>query len=118
MIEVMLVLERPSSEQLDGYSRGEKYRLLRSNTEDLRAQLFLWIEEEGLSDEIARIEEPTVFNTLFVVCTPEAASHLRHAPGVISVRAVEDFEVDLPVPEEDSITDAISDAEEKDADWW
>lgn len=117
MIEVMLTLERPPSAQLAGYSRSEKYRLLQDNSEEIRSQLVDWIEKEGLSDKIGEIDEATVFNVLFVECTPEAAMQLKNAPGVKSVQTIEDLDVDLPLPKKDSITDAIDDVEDE-ADWW
>jgi hypothetical protein len=95
MIKVGVVLERPSSEELVQHDRGEKYQILRSNTADLRKELIAWIEEQGLSEEVSRIGEATVFNMLFVVCTPRVAEELTRAPGVVSVSPSEDFRVDL-----------------------
>jgi hypothetical protein len=69
--------------------------MLRSNTGDRRKELIAWIEERGLSGEVSRIGEATVFNMLFVVCTPRVAEELTRAPGVVSVSPSEDFRVDL-----------------------
>jgi hypothetical protein len=95
MIKVAVMLERPSSEELAQHDRGEKYQILRSNTAELRGGLVAWIEEQGLSEEVSRIGEATVFNMLFVVCTPRVAEELTRAPGVVSVSPSEDFRVDL-----------------------
>jgi hypothetical protein len=95
MVKVALVLERPSSEELVQHNRAEKYQILRSNTAELRRGLIAWIEEQGLSEEVSRIGEATVFNMLFVVCTPRVAEELTRAPGVVSVSPGEDFRVDL-----------------------
>ena len=96
MIKVAVVLERPSSEELAQHSRTEKYQILRGNNEELRKGLVAWIEEQGLSEEISRIGTATVFNTLFVVCTPWVAEELVWAPGVVSVSPSEDFKLELP----------------------
>jgi hypothetical protein len=95
MVKVALVLERPSSKELAQHNRAEKYRILRTNTAELRGGLIAWIEEQGLSEEVSRIGEATVFNMLFVVCTPRVAEELTRAPGVVSVSPSEDFRVDL-----------------------
>jgi hypothetical protein len=95
MVKVALVLERPSSKELAQHNRAEKYQILRTNTAELRRGLIAWIEEQGLSEEVSRIGEATVFNMLFVVCTPRVAEELTRAPGVVSVSPSEDFRVDL-----------------------
>lgn len=95
MVKVALVLERPSSDELAQHDRAEKYQILRTNTAELRRGLIAWIEEQGLSEEVSRIGEATVFNVLFVVCTPRVAEELTRAPGVVSVSPGEDFRVDL-----------------------
>ena len=95
MVEVAVLLERPSSDELAQHDRGEKYHILRTNTAELRGGLVAWIEEQGLAEEVSRIGEATVFNMLFVVCTPRVAEELTRAPGVVSVSPSEDFRVDL-----------------------
>ncbi len=95
MVKVAVKLERPASEELAHHDRAEKYRMLQSNTADLRKGLVAWIEEQGLSEEVSRVGEATVFNMLFVVCTPRVAEELTRAPGVVSVSPSEDFRVDL-----------------------
>lgn len=95
MIKVAVMLERPSSDELVQHDRAAKYQLLRSNTAELRGRLIAWIEEQGLSEEVSRVGEATVFNMLFVVCTPRVAEELTRAPGVVRVSPSEDFRVDL-----------------------
>lgn len=99
MIDVMVTLERPASDQLATYNRQEKYELLKESAAQVRATLMKWIEAEALSEQVARVGSPTVFNTLFVTCTPGAAERLAHAPGVVSVLPTGDFGIDLlPAP--------------------
>ena len=99
LVTVMLTLERPAPEELVDYSRGDKYAALKSNASQIRTQLLAWIHQEGLDEEVARVGEPTVFNTLFVTSTELVAQELRRAPGVVEVRPAEEFHVDLLLPE-------------------
>lgn len=117
MINVMVTLERPSSEELANYNRGQKYELLRQNVTQTRERLVQWIEEQCLSKEVARVGEPTVFNALFVTCTPGAAELLAQAPGVVSVTPTGDFKVDLlPRPiEKEPLPDPDSNASDEEA---
>lgn len=84
-VEVILEVERPSTEELAHYSRGERYRRLRANTEAHRTQLQHWIERQRLEQEVVRVSPATGFNLLFVTCTPHAAQALAQAPGVVEV---------------------------------
>jgi hypothetical protein len=95
MVTVMLTLERPSPEELSGYGRGDKYAALKSSASEIRKQLLDWIREQGLDKEVARVGEPTVFNTLFVTSSRVVAKKLGRAPGVVEVRPAEEFRVDL-----------------------
>ncbi|MGD8791868.1 MAG: hypothetical protein PVF47_04895 [Anaerolineae bacterium] len=95
MITVMLTLERPSAEQLTKYNRAQKYAALKSSASEIRSQLVRWIDEHGLSEDVAQVGEPTVFNTLFVTSTPGAAEQLGKAPGVVNVAPTGEFPVDL-----------------------
>jgi hypothetical protein len=95
MITVMLTLERPSSEELRDYKRGDKYAALKSNAREIRSQLLEWIRERGMDEDVARVGQPTVFNTLFVTSTRVVAEQLNRAPGVVEVRPAEEFRVDL-----------------------
>jgi hypothetical protein len=110
MITVMLTLERPSAEQLTKYNRAQKYAALKSSASEIRSQLVRWIDEHGLSEDVARVGEPTVFNTLFVTSTPGVAEELGKAPGVVKVAPAGDFPVDLLSTAEDE--DLTADKEE------
>jgi hypothetical protein len=85
LVNVLLEVERPSSAELAPYSRGERYRRLRANTEAHRARLQHWIDRHNLSDEVLAMSPATGFNLLFVQCTPHAAQELANAPGVVDV---------------------------------
>lgn len=85
LVDLLLEVERPSSEELAPYSRGERYRRLRANTEAHRGELEAWIAHHQLSDEVRTVSPATGFNLLFVQCTPHAAQALASAPGVIDV---------------------------------
>lgn len=95
MINVMVTLRRPAPEDLNKYNRAEKFRILKENSAKLRMDLIDWIEDQGLSKEVTRIGEPTVFNALFVGCTSRVADRLRQAPGVVDVVPTEEFQVDI-----------------------
>jgi hypothetical protein len=102
MIEVAVTLERPASEELAHYNRAEKYKILRENTAKHREKLVAWVTEQGLSEGVAQIGEPTTFNMLSVVCTPDVAEQLTQAPGVVGVARSRGFQVDLPRPTDKS----------------
>ena len=95
MVTVMLILERPSPEELGDQGRADKYAALKSNASQIRSQLLEWIRERGMDKEVARVGEPTVFNTLFVTSTRVVAEELTRAPGVVRVQPAEEFRVDL-----------------------
>ena len=81
MSTFLLTLERPPAEQLTHYGRAQKYAVLKLSAQRIREQLMVWIQERGLADGVARVGEPTVFNTLFVTSTPGVAQELSHAPA-------------------------------------
>lgn len=89
LVNLLLEVERPTSEDLAPYSRGERYRRLRANTEAHRSELEQWIARHHLSDEVCTVSPATGFNLLFVQCTPHAARELAHAPGVVEVVSTE-----------------------------
>jgi hypothetical protein len=98
MITLAVQLERPSPKALDQYDRAQKYRILRDNTSQARDKLIAWIDDQGLSEEVYRIGDPTAFNLLFIDATASVAERLAKAPGVVSVSASEGMQVDLPMP--------------------
>lgn len=98
MIDIMVTLGRPSSAELSALNRADKYRILKDNTSARRTELIAWIEDHDLKDEVARVGEPTAFNSLFITCTPRVAGMLATAPGVVKVAPIDDFEVDIGLP--------------------
>ena len=88
-------LERSRSEGFEEFDRAEKYRALRSASEEVRRQIAQWVEAEGLVDEIVELGDPTAFSLLFVKSTAEGAQRLRDAPGVVSVVEDPEFPLDL-----------------------
>ncbi|HSJ57055.1 MAG TPA: hypothetical protein VLC95_07730 [Anaerolineae bacterium] len=111
MITVMLTLERPSHKEIRRYSRREKYRALKSSAAGIRDELMRWIDEHGLTGDVAQVGEPTAFNTLFVTSTRDAAERLVEAPGVVGVAPTGEFPVELrflpelPPPEDEQESD-------------
>ena len=95
MVTFMLTLERPSGEQMRHHGRGQRYTLLKQSASAIRERLVEWIDENGLATDVARVSQPTVFNTLFVTSTPWAAERLSHAPGVVDVAPTGAVDVDL-----------------------
>ena len=85
MTEFIVRINRPSSTALAGIDRAEKYKLLKANSVKRRDEIKAWIKEHGLEAEVFKIEKPTVFNMLFITCTPRVAKRLEHATPVISV---------------------------------
>lgn len=84
-VQVMLTIDRPTPERLAACDRRQKFDILLENAKQQRSQLLQWIQEHGLTDQVARIGAPTSFNLLFVQCTPHAAAELAHAPGVVDI---------------------------------
>ena len=95
MVTFMLTLERPPAEQLRHQDRGQKYSYLKQSAYEIRQRLVEWIDENGLTKDVERVSEPTVFNTLFITSTTRAAVQLSKAPGVVDVAPTGDVGVDL-----------------------
>ena len=95
MAEFMVRINRPSSTDIAGVDRAEKYKLLKANSVKRRDEIKAWIKEHGLDAEVFKIEEPTVFNMLFITCTPRVAKQLEHAGPVVSVSRSPEFSVGL-----------------------
>ena len=98
MIEFMVRVNRPSPEDLAGIDRAEKYKLLKANSAKRKNEIKAWIREHGLDAEVFKIEEPTVFNMLFITCTPKVAEQLERADAVVSVSRSPEFSVGLTKP--------------------
>ena len=95
MVEFMVRINRPSPKDLEGLDRAGKYKLLKANSVKRRNEIKAWIKTQGLDAEVFRIEEPTVFNMLFITCTPRVAKHLEYADPVVSVSRSSEFSVGL-----------------------
>ncbi|MEM8858798.1 MAG: hypothetical protein AAGD96_10785 [Chloroflexota bacterium] len=95
IIEVMIVVERPSKEELGHYNRAEKYKILRSNHVHHQQEITSWIKINGFEETIKIIDQPTAFNILFAKLPAELIASLQEAPGIIEVNQVDEFGVDL-----------------------
>ena len=95
MFEFMVEVNRPSSKELKGFNRTEKYKLLKANSVKRKDEIKAWIKANGLDAEVFKIEEPTTFNMLFITCTLKVAQRLEHADAVVSVSRSPEFAVKL-----------------------
>ncbi|NWG20214.1 MAG: hypothetical protein HXY39_07775 [Chloroflexi bacterium] len=95
-IRSIVTIERPAPEALARCNRAEKYRVMRENSVRVREQLLAWIDQRGISNEVAQVSEPTVFNTLFLVATRRATELIAQAPGVVSIAEDSEIITDLP----------------------
>lgn len=84
-VTVLLTLEHPRPELLNGLDRGERYRRLMAHAWEQRHRLERWVEEQGLCGEVQRIGEPNSFHLLFVHCTFYAAHSFAQAPAVVEM---------------------------------
>lgn len=98
MVEFMVRINRPSPEDLAGIDRAEKYELLKANSVKRMDEIKAWIEEQELDTEVFTIKEPTVFNVLFIICTPKVAKQLEHSKAVVSISRSPEFSVGLAKP--------------------
>jgi subtilisin family serine protease len=98
MLQFMVRVNRPSSKELAGVDRAEKYKLLKANSVKRKDEIKAWIKAKGLAGEVFKIEEPTVFNMLFITCTPKVAEQLEHADAVVSISRSPEFSVGLAKP--------------------
>jgi len=96
MDEYMVRIIHPSSEELVGLNRAEKYTLLNSNSTKCKNKIEAWIQAEGLETEVFKIEKPTAFNILFITCASEVAEQLKNSDVVLSVSRNPDIYMDLP----------------------
>lgn len=95
MIKFMVKINRPSSKKLAGLNRAETYKILKDNSVKCKDEIKAWIKAHGLDSEVFKIEEPTVFNMLFITCTPKVAKQLENSDVVISVTRNPKFSVKL-----------------------
>ncbi|CAN5577930.1 hypothetical protein BH10CHL1_BH10CHL1_15030 [soil metagenome] len=89
-VKVMVTVARPSAEALAVHDRQEKLQILEDNVQQHRRELVQWIDDQGLSAEVAKIGAPTNLGVFFVKCTPHMVQELRRAPGVTDVLLAED----------------------------
>ena len=95
MAEFMVRVSQPSSKELAGVNRAEKYKLLKANSVKRKDEIKAWIKAKSLDAEVFKIEEPTAFNMLFITCTPKVAEQLEHADVVVSISRSPMFSVGL-----------------------
>lgn len=98
MLQFMVTVNRPSSKELAGLDRSEKYKLLKANSAKRKEEIKAWIKAHELDAEVFKIEEPTAFNMLFITCTSKVAEQLKHADAVVSVLRSPEFSVALTKP--------------------
>ena len=95
MVEFIVMINRPSHKKLEGLDRVETYKLLKSNSVKRKNEIMAWIKAEGLETEVFKIEQPTVFNMLFITCTPKVVECLENSESVMSVKRNPTFSVEL-----------------------
>ena len=94
-IDYVVRVNRPASTALGGLNRAEKYEILKANAAKQQAEITKWLETTGLSEEVFKIEAPTVFNLLFITCTSKVAECLEQLDSVESVSRSPAFPVEL-----------------------
>ena len=50
MVKIMVKVNRPSSKELEGFNRAEKYKLLRANSVKRKGEIKAWIKARGLDN--------------------------------------------------------------------
>ncbi len=102
---LVVLFDRSSFLELRSLQREERFQALRSRSIQLKQGLVRWIDQHGLSASVTRISEPTTFNMLFIICTPDLADHLMDAPHVDHVFMNDDVPVELLQCNEESQSD-------------
>ena len=90
-ITVLVSVENPSTEALNGLDRSARYELLNQNAQQRYEEDIAWINEREIMSEFRRIGTPTLFSTITMVCTPLGAQLLSNAPGVTRVVGAPEF---------------------------
>ena len=93
--DIMVMLERPPAAEVPQLSGSDKDADLSAYTKQQRDNLIEWIKEQGLSNQLIRIDEPSEVNLLRMEGTPTLAAALQYAPNILSVALVGDFEFRL-----------------------
>jgi hypothetical protein len=94
MVNLAVTIKRPETEELQHLDRSEKYARLRANSEQRLEDIKAWLDQRDLTDQVAHIDNATVFNILFLTAEEALLEELKHAPGVLDVGIVEDIEID------------------------
>lgn len=90
-ITVLVSVENPSTEVLNGLDRSARYELLNQNAQQRYEEIIAWINEREIMSEFRRIGTPTLFSTITMVCTPLGAQLVSSAPGVTRVVGAPEF---------------------------
>ncbi len=98
IVSVAIQMEHPQVEEMQAYTRGEKYDLLTHSASRHREELVSWIADNGLRQEVYRLSESNAFGLLFAECTRAVAAHLCDAPGVLDVAPAEPFASGIALP--------------------
>ena len=88
MNEIMLVIDRPHANDILHLNRAEKHKLLKNNSKSTIEEISVWIEEERLESQVEKIYPPTVFNLLFMICTPNVAEKLQELPFINDIHTL------------------------------
>ena len=93
--QIMVMLERPPVADLHQKRGHVKDAALRANAKQQRDDLIDWVHEQGLANQLMRIDEPTSVNLLHIEGTSELAAALQCAPCILCVALVADFQLRL-----------------------
>lgn len=93
--KIMVMLERPLAADLPQKSGPGKDVTQRENAKQQRDDLIDWVHEQGLANQLMRIDEPTSVNLLRIEGTSALAAALQCAPNILCVALVDDFQVKL-----------------------
>jgi hypothetical protein len=84
-MEAFIVALRPAPA---GDTKGDRRDFFESRTAhaaDFIKRLKARLDEKGLREKVAHIAEPTAFNLIVIMCTPEVAAMIEKLPDVESV---------------------------------
>lgn len=74
--------------------RRELYEAGVARTAEFQRKLRAWLDEQGVSAQVAAIGEPTIFPMIMLTCTPAVAKMIETLPEVDSVlRDSEDLRI-------------------------
>jgi len=65
--------------------RREVYETNLARSTRFRQELLRWLDEQGLSAQVAGVGEPLAFPLLTLTCTPTVARRIETLPGVDAV---------------------------------